>query len=218
MDKYFDDCEAPLKFHNFLKYIAFPLMVIGQFLTVLVTPEVLTTFSYWISLIICGVIMYGLYTWHPCGFFVLLGSHAVGVLIDLIALVSGKEGAFGELLWDGLFATLIWIYYLKRRPLFFPEMQKKHVQEKNVLFAIEKRKADKANDPTFCRICGEKLNTNRETCMKCGTAIPEDIKQQIDAFEVKKAAQPTRYRFCPQCGETLGSGYKFCSKCGEKIE
>lgn len=229
MDKYYDKYYTPLKYHKFLKYAGLPLScfvtVLRLFSTVLqndtmqndlYTVDVLALF---VSVIVLGVTLYGFYTWKPCGFYGVLANQGIGVLYSIYAVVVYSALApdmvisgVGDLLGKSTVAVLVAVYYCKRRPLFFPEMQEAYMAK---MFAepaavpVVSAEDRSQGDPTRCRVCGEKLNMGRDACMKCGTAIPGRAVPQDPGVQ--------KTGCCRKCGHPLTADSNFCRHCGDRV-
>lgn len=232
MDKYFDYATTPLKYHNFLRFFSMPL---GLLITVVqlfnLVPEYnasygvvrmaygVDLFFVVLSAIVMGLTLYGLYTWKPCGFYGILAHHGLNVLSAVVYIVlfsmfelSEQAGSMvSNLIGNLVVSLLVCIYYLKRRPLFFENMRLEFYKNLQAM-PVEVKPVDRSGgDSTRCRVCGEKINTGRISCMKCGASIPR-IPTAPDG-DVTAADKPN---FCFQCGGQLERGSKFCSHCGVK--
>ena len=231
MDTYFDIDKAPLKYHNFLKFFGLPvsvLLTIAQFFSisrdineaiynglyydvVRIGYEIDIIFGIAIILANC-ITLYGFYTWKPCGYYGILGSHIVNMVHSLVAIgycaIYVPEGSLT--VWGGLFMEVIilipvWIYYAKRRPLFFEDMRDEYWHRQRAMAEATMGMKDKSgDDPTRCRCCGEKLNAGRTECMRCGASVLEMTPEK-----------PAGY--CTQCGNKLDVGSNFCGYCGKKV-
>ena len=250
MDTYYDEYATPLKFHKFSKWVRLPLGLIITFVQVfqIMGYEPYVRDYYTVDLIY-GVIMlaigcvafYGLCTWKPCGFIGMIAYEVVSVVYRLFAVFvvaaynpDALGSSIGSLLGSGIVSALVIIYYLKRRPLFFEHIRNAYIYERirqaqpegfEGVVHLDDRSG---GDPTVCRSCGSKLNLSRDTCMRCGTAIPKEVvaaaQQETPAAPVPQAqtavAEPapvSAARFCHKCGNQLAEGSRFCSKCGTQI-
>ena len=225
MDKYFDKFYTPLKYHKFLKFVGLPLSfllaLLGLFSMVLGDGAPLDSLRIvdlvyqFVSTFVLGIALYGFYTWKPCGFYGVLANQGLGVLYSIYAIGIYAQQApdmiastVGDLLGRGVIAVLVTIYYCKRRPLFFPEMQEEYMAKLVAQPApvSDRTPVDKSQgDPSRCRVCGEQLNFGRSACMKCGTSFPGAVQQE------------DRPKFCRRCGHPLTDDSNFCRRCGEKV-
>lgn len=245
LDHYYDPYDTPLKFHKFLKYAG--LFILAQVylvivLTFLLNPgdqlpgaTFLVAVFYGISLAATLVTLIGFYGWKPCGFYGILVLCGMNVLDKFLALFLGGDltTELIQLVLQGGITVPIVIYYLKRRPLFFEELQAGYIERK---FAHMQSVATPGNIPvrqgslndrsggdvTVCRVCGGKLNPGRPACMKCGTAIRETPAPTPaptpTPTPAPAPAQPgATGGYCSQCGNPLHEGSRFCNRCGAKV-
>lgn len=227
LDHYYDPYDTPLKFHKFLKYAG--LFLLAQVYLVLVLTALLRSEDlapgitllvgvfYGCMLAATLVTLIGFYGWKPCGFYGILALCGLNLLDKILALfLTGVvvEDLIYLVVQGGLTVPIV-IYYLKRRPLFFEELQAGYIQRKFDHMQIETTTKNapghpaslndrSGGDPTVCRVCGGKLNPGRPACMKCGTAIQEP-------------SAPVPSGYCSQCGNSLREDSRFCNRCGAKI-
>lgn len=222
MDQYFDEYGTPLKYHKFLKWFSLPLNLLTSLAYLLQTLENISTnwvygmdmVYYTLSLLAAAITLYGFFKWKPCGFYGILTIYGLGTLYSLVAfviyamflpeyLIKGLTNLLGQ----GIATVLICVYYLKRRPLFFEDMRRAHMEKifaQNIPPVSGVTLEDRSGgDTTVCRVCGEKLNAGRTACMKCGTSVRQEPRMT--------------YAYCHRCGTKLRPDSQFCSKCGTQV-
>lgn len=229
MDKHFDYATTPLKYHNFLRFFAMPVGLIiivvqlfniaGQYNSsygVVKSAFEVDLFFYGLTAVTAAITLYGFYTWKPCGYYGIFAYHGVSICYSLVCIVLFTVMDLSDEVYDTwvsliselVVAIPVFIYYGKRRPLFFEELRLAFYQRLRAENTVIKPQDKSMGDPSRCRVCGEKLNPGRTACMKCGAAVPN--------YQEEQDATANKPRYCTQCGKSLEQESKFCPHCGAK--
>lgn len=194
---YYDRESTPLAFHTFVRYVSLPLgflSIIGQMISAtsnaagnywLFNIDLLAYITTLALIVICfvGFIWWKPYAWYGMmvylGFRTVYSAFVVAVYIayapNMVATVLGQFAA------ALIYGVLAGIYYLKRKPLFFEQMQlplQDAVKDELRSSAVEKEPANDMLSLPFCPNCGARLMRGSTFCNQCGTKITR--KDNID--------------------------------------
>ena len=192
-DLYYDRETTPLAYHNFIRFFWLPLNIItgigSLFLRSYGSLSILL-----IALLALIVISFvGFLSWESYGWksfriliFATIGIGIVGSISWIfLGVLDGYDDEIGYGLGFGLtyllfglaFGIPTLIYYKRRKPLFFPDMQPP-VKEEFIysyvdpdLEETESNKTKVMSRARFCRHCGVEIAPDAEFCHRCGTKV-----------------------------------------------
>ena len=143
MKKYYEVSDTPLNFHYFFWYAAIPLgslflikNLMGDFAylsdnaysdaSLLLEIEIFFLFAELILRVICFV---GFFKWSKDAWYSLMSLLSLGIIYNLLFLIlyavyfpGLMATALSHLIGATIFAILVGLYYLKRKPLFFDDI------------------------------------------------------------------------------------------------
>ncbi|MBR5430622.1 MAG: zinc ribbon domain-containing protein [Firmicutes bacterium] len=195
---YYDRETTPLAFHNFIRFFWLPLNIITGIGSLFLRPYLNTLGSLnilLVALLVLTVISFvGFLNWESYGwksFRILIFSMiGIGTLGSISWIIIGVLDGYNEEIGYGLgycFTYLLFglafgiptlIYYKRRKPLFYPDMQPPVKEEFIVSYvdpALTKETESKRTKAMplarFCRHCGRELEYDAMFCPRCGTKV-----------------------------------------------
>lgn len=178
---YYDRNTAPLTFHNFVRYASLPWTFLVNLAEMFLLSQTMyhrsqiyqfSMLLYVAMLILIGVCFWGFLKWKPCGWYAIMAMLALNVVFSLLSIqfyatyAPNEPNSAGPGLFVALIrGTLVGIYYYKRKPLFFEDMQSPEQE------MVAEDPADRVSAARFCRRCGATLLPGSEFCNHCGTRV-----------------------------------------------
>ena len=193
MRQYYDRSTAPLLFHKFFWWVRLPvgfIFVLVKLVDIFLNGEYrYSNYSVYYAVdIVYFLIIIGLTTACFIGFFrwkayawycmiVYLSVYVVYsvfvVMLYSIMIPFQSAAAVGQFIGASVYSVLIGIYYIKRRPLFFPERKDPYVAAG--VGGLAQVSVAGAADPlpraNFCSQCGNVLPEGSNFCSECGTPV-----------------------------------------------
>ncbi len=186
MKRYYNEAETPLKFHKLYLCIIFLRIMIGISLVgILALNDNPLRFSNLFSLvynalcaILCGFSFWGLfmgtaYGWYSNMLYLLLGT-AYNLYLAVWSFLYNAEQFVTQLparivCLPFLFFTAL--YYIKRKPLFFPRKYQAAPMPAPAAAAAPVPLTEMpVSKGSFCVSCGKKLKDDYAFCPNCGAA------------------------------------------------
>jgi hypothetical protein len=201
MYQYYDSASTPLKFHKFFRYVLLPVNFLTGLISLVSEPDGMPVFSWlyavdigyfliMLSLIlVCFIGFFGWQSYAWYGVFAYLGVNLLYTLftVALYALYisdTTRPGVIaGQFFGAVAYAVLVGIYYIKRRPLFFPNPVRPntyaYVDAANTAQSGVSGSTVTTGVPgvtaapavKYCRQCGYELLPGSNFCTKCGTPV-----------------------------------------------
>ena len=192
MRKYYDRSATPLAFHKFFWWVALPLSFLtgctgmnsavqdvnagyGAYATI-------NVLYYFVILGLIAACFIGFFQWKSYAWYCVILILSVNVVYGLCAVVlyavmlpDWIANAIVWLIISLLYGILIGIYYIKRRPLFFPEMKDPHADAvggaEGLVQASKAGAADPLPQAKYCSQCGTVLPEGSDFCSECGAPV-----------------------------------------------
>ena len=172
--KYYSIEHTPLKWHTFYRYVSMPLGVITGIIAILNYIAAMDNLFYLVDIffclvqtVCCAVAFVGFFKWKSSAWYAVVINLANTVIYAIVSLIVAVVFAgdvaysFGSLLGTTLTSVLIFIYYNKRKPLFF-NMAAPAEPEKDVIYGLPNR---------VCGNCGAALTDSGSFCSNCGAPL-----------------------------------------------
>ena len=192
MKKYNDRSETPLTFHKFFWWVVLPLSFLtgctrmnsavqdvnagyGAYATI----DVLYYFAILGLIAACfiGFFQWKSYAWY-CVILILSVNVVYGLYGVVLYAVTLPDWIVTPIAWliiSLIYAILIGIYYIRRRPLFFPDMKDPYAAPMGgfgrLVQASEARTADPLPKVKYCTKCGAILSGGGYYCSECGAPV-----------------------------------------------
>jgi len=184
MKRYSNEGETPLKFHKLFHYLIIPYTCLSGFLSVLDYAFYLPALDIgsWVDfgytaavVILTAIIFLGFYSFSGYAWYCLMGYLGLRASMDLVGLVLTFLFLPEELLVNAIAVLIdilillpIALYYIKRKPLFFPQ---KHSAAPSFEPVEPPLAADQSSAAVmnFCPNCGKALKPDYAFCPNCGT-------------------------------------------------
>ena len=193
MKRHYIKEKTPLKYHKFCRWVALPLSILFNLATVITTLG--TAELNWghaidlgfnILLTLLALIAFvGFFRWSPASWYAIVGAEVCGIVYRAVVLAviarftpDEIDSALGELLGYTVVAVLIIIYYVKRRPLFFPQE-----------VPVQMECGSDTASVLFCRKCGERLSEGSRFCSRCGADSREGSAPGPEVTGKKRASR-----------------------------
>lgn len=192
----------------------------------------------WVCVSIVLVLTYGgIYLY--CG--IQLYRDAPKKKFKLLSIVAAVAAVINAMIWPAVLAmgdVGVFLFFLDYGTILYALLTVLYIcvaktQPEAPVSAVELSGFARARlvpSPDCCRFCGEKLNTGRSHCMKCGTPVSMPTPTPVVPVQEMTPAQPEqtpspaaavpqqpRVRCCHVCEKTLLPGAAFCVNCGTKI-
>ena len=232
MKKYNDRDNTPLRFHNFLKNISFPLSLVYYSIMIIYNLVVygiesfatlfIIDYAFMTAAIVLIIIaLHGLSKWKysawkcTVGLFIMTLTYNVLYLTILTVFnLSGDGETVMDALQSIVISPFILVYYFKRKALFsdsalqtfevvtFDEKEEKLRKETREIDTIKFSPEKFADNGTYYAIVTVKEGKRLRTY-----CTKDELKKQIESTKAKK-------KFCQKCGTELLQDGSFCHKCG----
>ena len=224
MKKYYFEGDTPLAFHKFLWYFLMPVSCILLMIRFISYMSGLTNISvtdivgiiFYIALFILIVTaIYKASQFKSFAWYFIIIFLSLNVLLKFLtffgeALTSSDNTMFAmvKFVLAAIYATLVVIYYIKRKPLFFPHKMKPPTEEDDIgqtsttdtapseqqiipENAVNQETVPASgyqtedNHPGFCRLCGKPIpSLDSQFCKYCGNRIINDADASSDTNEI----------------------------------
>ncbi|MGE4352849.1 MAG: zinc ribbon domain-containing protein [Oscillospiraceae bacterium] len=194
MKRYYRKEETPLKFHKVYRHFLLPVSILIM-LNRMVTAIAGLTYSYWLygvniagyiialSLLITGFV--GFFRWRAYAWYAIMSYlcfyvvyNLYDVIVYAVYMPAQTAVAVGQLIGALLYAGLVGIYYLKRRPLFFGGVAQSGGADTSGAgdFGGSQQRGT-GNPPRagYCPQCGRALPDGSVFCPYCGEKLNRDV-------------------------------------------
>ena len=229
MKKYYLREQTPLAFHKFVWYFSLPAGVLLELYYLSNTIKTMPFFHwlfavdicyYVISLLLRVITFIGFLSWQGYAWKNFMAMLALGGAYNVYAVIicgiyspQDMASAFVSLLTWCIYASLAGLYYLKRKPLFFPGQI---VADASFVAAGENAAPGNPAAGTVLDVdaAGNKLpaDAGQEAAATSSGALATDVGHTVTGGILP----PVQY--CRRCGYKLLEGSTFCSRCGAKID
>jgi hypothetical protein len=234
MNKYYSIEDTPLGFHKFNWYVAIPIGVLIDF-WVLCKIVLNMVNIHWLYIFIIIILLaeialliscfVGFFRWKKYAWYCLMIDFIVGFVCQMYIWSISISTRFGPILISCIIVTLKCIYYIKRQPLFFPEMAANRI---DIKFSNSYRTFRSSPEIKYCHKCGFELFGGSKFCSNCGTSVitkekvdtdkeTNNLESYIydsDKHEVKFESRKMESVRCPCCYAIQKSDRNSCFKCG----
>lgn len=201
MKRYDNEAETPLKFHKIYHYFIIPFGFLSGLLSLGTVILDMESFNYVyavdytyliLSVILAAVIFLGFYSFSSYAWYCLMGYLGIEIAYETFYLVmcilylpAEITSQAINLITTAIITTLIIIYYIKRKPLFFPRTQTvgqaaapstcpipvvESPEEPPLVESSLETEPLSEQLVRFCTNCGTPLNSDYVFCPNCGTA------------------------------------------------
>lgn len=208
MKRYTNEAETPLKFHKLYHYLVIPYSCLAGVFALFdyaIAPFPLTAISFTLlstvvaSVILTAIIFLGFYSFSGYAWYCLIGYLFISVAEALLEIcylfLTPPYKELSQLVYwlpDLMAPPLIALYYIKRRPLFFPQEYTAPDLTESVPESSEPIRPPLAGVP----------QPAPQPPQPAGTPLADDQNTKVVM------------NFCPNCGKQLKPDYAFCPDCG----
>ena len=176
MKRYYNEAETPLRFHKILHYAVIPYICIMNVLTLFDYAMYSGSFTLGmyleLGLIIANVVLLatvflGFYSFSNYAWYALMGYLVLRLSAELLVAVLSVGTFLENIIYyiiEFSLMLLVFLYYFKRKPLFFPNKYSPPIPpQKDAAAAPE-------STGCFCTACGKQLKADYVFCPNCGTS------------------------------------------------
>lgn len=189
MKTYHDKDTTPLAFHTFYRWVCLPLGFLStlgnlaQLRTLYPTAANFDKFVCLVDLVLIVVCFVDFTRQRPLAWYavitrlwLLVGYSTIILLVCMINAPQAIGTALGQLIAVSIYGILCGVYYLKRKPLFVPDVaQSSETSGAPHLPAEDTTTHQTATPPiAFCRKCGNELLPGSNSCSSCGTLVAKE--------------------------------------------
>ncbi len=165
--KYHSIQDTPLKFHTFYRFVSMPIGAITGLIAVISSIAAMDNLFYLldiffcaVQMVACGAAFIGFFNWKSYAWYAVMVNLLNNVVYNVVLFavhVAFGSGNFsydiGTILGTGISSALIYIYYNKRKPLFFRSTN------------------SWSSSGSFCPNCGEAVGASGSFCPNCGQSL-----------------------------------------------
>lgn len=190
MKQYSNKEGTPLAFHKFIWYFSLPVSFLTSISRMISDISEMPFFNwlyavdfayYIIALTLMLVCFVGFFGWKSYAWYGIItylcfnASYSLYAVIIYAAYIpDALARAVGQLLGALVYATLVGIYYKKRRPLFFINTSEVNTGEHSAIsnqVPLNPGRSDAPPTVKYCIKCGFELLNNSKFCSRCGAPI-----------------------------------------------
>lgn len=219
MKKYIDRDTTPLKFHNFLKNVSFPLGLVYYSIMIIynlvvygiesIATLLIIDYACMVAAIVLIIIaLHGLSKWKysawkcTVGLFIMTLTYNVLYLAILTVFnLSGDGETIMEALQSLIISPFILVYYFKRKALF-TEGKENSIKGTHILGEDIARNMD--------------LPISKNETPEVASPVVVEQKEIVCVLDEKIKEKKLKVRFCKFCGGQIDTQTKKCSGCGKQ--
>lgn len=176
-----------------------------------------------VTLILCAIIFLGFYSFSGYAWYCLMGYLGVRALMDVAAMAiylllspETLSEIAASCISDIGIQSLIALYYIKRKPLFFPQKYSSTPTAKTPIASFLSEAGERSSP-----LQGTLETASPAETPLAGVPKPEPVNQPPEPVGtplagVHEAANPPApvMNYCMNCGKKLKPDYSFCPNCG----
>jgi len=212
--------SAPLKYHNFMRWVCFPLDILGLLASLVICTSSIFLFADWqiiirliavvLELAFVLVVYIGVLKWKPYAWYGLLIYLCFTPISSLLLNDDNIQTCIINFLLQAAVSALEIIYYYKRRYLFLPKPpvpQQAQPEFSAQPFSMQQ--------PVYTNIHIELQPKQPDDPAVQTAPQPQQPVLNQQPADKEENSQPKAY--CTNCGAKVLQQSKFCINCGEKL-